>query len=536
MIIKSICIGNENEAYINSEFKERLNIIFSDDNDKGKTIVIQAIMYCMGNDKPMFPASFKYKDYYYILGIESNGKDYKVLRKAKNIIISGINGNAMFDNISEFKRYWNEVIEEIPIINKDNVEKIADPELFLQVFFSGQDKKNTSDITNVGYYKKEDFYNLLCSMGNIRENTNTKIDIKQVKSEIKSLKNEKENLLTENKILKSNNYAIEYLSMTNDRLALENILKQADEIKETLLALKRDRNKSIARKKKNELLLRELRSLNRNMKIGEIKCMDCGSNRVVYESADEEFSFDISTAEIRGRILNSIKEKINIYDEEIERITSEINNKQEEFDKCLELDNNVSLDILLALKREIDESKDADKRIVQIEKELVELKAKLEVKDAVSKNIEEKKKKLLDSIVEEMNEFYRHIDSSSTNKYSGIFTPRDSVYSGSEGTEFQLARIYAYQRILKHNYPIVVDSFRAEDLSTEREEIALNEFEKIDNQIIFTTTLKKEEEGKYIDRKNINAIDFSENETYHILSKKYVERFYEEMDKLAVKI
>ena len=166
----------------------------------------------------------------------------------------------------------------------------------------------------------------------------------------------------------------------------------------------------------------------------------------------------------------------------------------------------------------------------------MELKAKLEVKDAVSKNIEEKKKKLLDSIVEEMNEFYRHIDSSSTNKYSGIFTPRDSVYSGSEGTEFQLARIYAYQRILKHNYPIVVDSFRAEDLSTEREEIALNEFEKIDNQIIFTTTLKKEEEGKYIDRKNINAIDFSENETYHILSKKYVERFYEEMDKLAVKI
>lgn len=536
MIIKSICIGNEKEAYINSDFKEGLNIIFSDDNDKGKTIVIQAIMYCMGNDKPMFPASFKYKDYYYILEIESNGKDYKVLRKSKNIMVSGVNGNAIFDNISEFKRYWNKVIEKIPVINKDNAEKIVDPELFLQVFFSGQDKKNTSDIINAGYYKKEDFYNLLCSMGNIREKINTEIDIKKVKAEINSLKTEKKNLLTENTILKSNNYAVEYLSMTNDRLALENILRQADEIKETLLSLKKDRNKSIARKKKNELLLRELRSLNRNMKMGEIICMDCGSNHVVYESADAEFSFDISTSEIRGRILDSIKEKINIYDEEIERITSEINNKQEEFDKCLELDNNVSLDILLALKREIDESKDADKRISQIERELKGLKAKLEVKDAVSKDIEEKKKAILNSIVGEMNEFYHHIDISCANKYSGIFTPRDVTYSGSEGTEFQLARMYAYQRILNHKYPIVVDSFRAEDLSTDREERVLNEFEKIDNQIIFTTTLKKEEEGKYIDRKNINAIDFSENETYHILSKRYVEQFYKEMDKLSVKM
>ena len=44
MIIRAVYIGNSEEAYINKEFKEGLNIISSDDNNKGKTIVIQAII------------------------------------------------------------------------------------------------------------------------------------------------------------------------------------------------------------------------------------------------------------------------------------------------------------------------------------------------------------------------------------------------------------------------------------------------------------------------------------------------------------
>lgn len=39
MIIRAVYIGNSEEAYINKEFKEGLNIISSDDNNKGKTIV-----------------------------------------------------------------------------------------------------------------------------------------------------------------------------------------------------------------------------------------------------------------------------------------------------------------------------------------------------------------------------------------------------------------------------------------------------------------------------------------------------------------
>lgn len=59
MIIKSIYIGNSNEAFIEDSFGKDFNIIYSDDNNKGKTIVIQSIMYCLGNS-PVFPASFPF--------------------------------------------------------------------------------------------------------------------------------------------------------------------------------------------------------------------------------------------------------------------------------------------------------------------------------------------------------------------------------------------------------------------------------------------------------------------------------------------
>ena len=89
---------------------------------------------------------------------------------------------------------------------------------------------------------------------------------------------------------------------------------------------------------------------------------------------------------------------------------------------------------------------------------------------------------------------YSKVDSAGTEPYADIFTTRDKIYSGSEATEFHLARMYAFGKILKHDYPIIVDSFRAEDLSTERENKVLNEFKELDNQIIFTTTLRLKKE------------------------------------------
>lgn len=532
MIIKAIYIGNENEAFICRDFSEGFNIIYSDENNKGKTIVIQAIAYCLGNT-PVFPTSYEYEKYYYILDIINNNELIRLCRKQKNIIISKNGMLSFFDNTSEFKRYWNKEIFSLPLIHKLNRERIVDPELYIQLFFVGQDKKITYDIVNKGYYKKDDFYNMVFAMKGLQSKNYSEEQLEDTKEKINLLKDERKQLLKENKILKKYGDANAMLGQTNDRIALENVLIKADEIKDMIVELKKERNKAIARKKKNEAVLKELRSLNRNMKSGEIVCLDCGSNHISYESVDSEFSFDISTSEMRTQILNAIEEKVSIYNEEIERLTNEINIQQEQFDKCLDVNDNVPLELLLVVKKGMDDARDADKRIVEIEKQLMKLEDDFNTTNAIAEDIQKKQKALLDNLIEKMNEFHRSVNKLSGTKYDDIFSKRDNVYSGSDGTEFHLAKVYALYQELQHEFPIIIDSFRAEDLSTEREENVLEEFKKISNQVIFTTTLKEEEHGKY-DNIGVNCIDFSAHETNHILSSVYLEEFLSEIRKFSI--
>ena len=532
MIVRAIYVGNKEEAYVNDRFQEGLNVISSDDNNKGKTIVIQSIMYCLGN-VPGFPASFPVDKYYYILHIEVDDRLVKICRKGKNYIVKNGEEYFVFDTTAEFKRYWNKNIGKLPIISVNNVNRIVDPELLVQVFFVGQDVKTTRDIVNKGLYRKEDFYNLLYAMAGIDAVKNTEDDADKIKRKIKDLQNEKSKLIKENKILKKNDYALEYLSATNDRIALKNTLKEVEKIKEKLLSLKKERNNAVSRKTKNEMALKELRSLNRTMKVGKITCQDCGSNHIAYESADADFSFDISTVAMRQQILDSIKEKIDIYTEEIERLTTEINKCQEEFEAYF-TNEEVTLEALLIMTKELEGTKNADARINEIELELKQNKEMLEVKNAITEDSKKKQKKLLEEIVSKMNEFYKKVDMYTSDEYVDIFTGKGKTYSGSESTEFHMARMYAFQKVLKHDYPIVIDSFRAEDLSSERERRAIELFTEIPNQMIFTTTLKEEEENKYEKMRGVTNIDFSSHKTNHMLSKKYVDSFMDEAANMLI--
>ena len=96
--------------------------------------------------------------------------------------------------------------------------------------------------------------------------------------------------------------------------------------------------------------------------------------------------------------------------------------------------------------------------------------------------------------------------------------------------------MYAFGKILKHDYPIIVDSFRAEDLSTERENKVLNEFKELDNQIIFTTTLKAEEGEKYAFDSSLNNINFSGHVTNKMLSNAYVDEFRKVAEEMLITI
>ena len=81
--------------------------------------------------------------------------------------------------------------------------------------------------------------------------------------------------------------------------------------------------------------------------------------------------------------MEAIKEKIDIYSEEIERITNQISVCQKELDDCMETEE-VPIEALLILRQEMEGAKDADSRIKEIDAELKNLSDKLEIKNAIS--------------------------------------------------------------------------------------------------------------------------------------------------------
>ena len=76
MKILKVAVGNAHEAFIEDNFTDKVNIISSDDNNKGKTIVIQAMMYAMGNE-PTFPTSFEYQNIITTLNLKKKDKYIK---------------------------------------------------------------------------------------------------------------------------------------------------------------------------------------------------------------------------------------------------------------------------------------------------------------------------------------------------------------------------------------------------------------------------------------------------------------------------
>ena len=535
MIIKRIAVGNNLEAYVENKLNDKTNIISSDDNNKGKTIIVQSMMYCLGN-VPAFPSSFDYKEYFYYVEFTYNNSDYTICRKSDTFVIFNERNLMFFDSVSEMKRYWAKNIFPLPQIIKNGVNRIVDPELFAQLYFIGQDKKDTSNIANKGFYTKDDFINMIYAYSGAGAAGLTPEEIALTKERIKELKEEKRSLQKQHKILKSNNVSSAYLSQYNDRVILENKIKSVEKVKNKITFLRNSRSTIINRKIKHEVALKELTSLNRTMSSGELRCLDCGSTHIGFAAeASASYTFDVSTPEIRRQIINSINEKVTAYEEEIERITLDINKEQEQLQLML-ADDDISLESIVIFKQSILDAVGVESRLSEIDNEIQNLSDSLKANDTNTSEEIDNQKALISSILCEMNSAYKVIDLAGTLIFDGLFTKRDQVFSGSEATEFHLIKLYALAMILKHPYPIIADSFRAEDLSTEREALVINLFSRLKNQIIFTTTLKAEEMGKYKHMKNINSIDYSVNVSSKILSAKAVDEFAGLLNKLSITV
>ena len=88
--------------------------------------------------------------------------------------------------------------------------------------------------------------------------------------------------MKQHKILSSKKAQVQYLSAVSDRSAFENKVEQMDKINAKITELRKARNLAANRKSKWENTIKELKSLNRNIDVGELKCMDCHSKNIAY--------------------------------------------------------------------------------------------------------------------------------------------------------------------------------------------------------------------------------------------------------------
>lgn len=535
MIIKKIALGSSEEAYIENRILPGFNIIYSDDNNKGKTIVMQSALYAIGNE-PIFPATFKYKEYYHYIEIELDNKtEIIVCRKGDSFIVKTDDGLTILDSVSELKRLLNRKGIKFPEIIKDNTVKMVDPVLLYQIFFVGQDNKDSTTIFSDYYYKKDDFWSLIYSIKGIDVTLREDIDQDIVKSKIISLTEEKKVLLSKNKILKKATPSLEIISQTQGNNAFDQKIKKIDKIRECIIDTRKKRNRALQRKTINENALKEIRAISRTPDSGDLYCMDCGSNRIAYSSGDKSYTFDISDVDMRRNILESIQDKIDAYEEEMEDCTKQINELQRNLQELLN-EEEIDLESLLIYKTEIAEVGDADTRIAEIDKEIKTLKNRIKTRKQKDQQNQIQKEELKEKIIGAMNQFYLAIDPTGSLVFDDLFSKRSSVYSGCEETEFYLAKLYSLAKVLEHDYPVMMDYFRDGELSSEKEDVVIEKFGELDNQIIFTATLKKEELGKYESYKGINAIDYSVNEDSHILAAKYVDGLRELLSPMMINI
>ena len=535
VIINTVAVGNNEEAFIEKSFSSGLNIISSDDNNKGKTILIQSMMYALGNE-PLFPTSFDFKNYYYYINFTENSTIYELCRYKESFLLKYNSKMVPFENVSELKRYWTKHIFFIPEIIKDQAKIIVDPVLFLQLFFVGQDKKDTSNIAHYGYYKKQDYYEMIYSICNAAGIDLDESEITNLKSLIKKLKSDKSTILKQHKILKKELNPISYLSNVNDRITFGKKINEMEIIRQRIEDLRKERNTLKTRQAKWITTHKELNSINRTIDCGELRCMECNSTHISFSvTRKKSYTFDISTIEMRKEIISSIQEKISAFSEEIERINREINKKQKEL-KELMFDESITLESIVAFKQDVFNAADAETRIEEIDDEIHEAQDKIDSAAITTQNNRTKQKEILDAIVNTMNSIYKQIDPKGNLIFDDIFTKRNQIYSGSEATVFHLVKLFAIRNVLEHPFPIVIDSFRAEDLSTKKEQTVLDIYKSIPNQIIFTTTLKNQELGKYDNTDFINHIDYKNHTPCKMLSTAYLDEFKDIVAGLSVEL
>lgn len=523
MLVKKIAFGDEREAFIEDRLIDGVNIIFSDDNNRGKTLVMQGLMYSIGYDS-IFPSSFNYKEKYFYSCLYVNEEIYEFIRKKNSIVAKTEGSIQVFNSVGEFRYYFDQFVHPVPKILKDERLTTVNLSLLYEIFFVGQDGRNPSGLISKGQFNKADFKSMVYEIANLSGDQLNDVDIKETKEQIKNLKLKLKETKKKISLIKSNPDIAELVSKSYDSERVQKKIKNISSINENISKLRRSRQREINRKLKLERLVSELNSLNRDLNEGNIKCGDCGSERIVYSNND--MTFEISNVDVRNGILKSIEANINQKTDIIWDYSNDINRLQNTLDQELQ-ETPPSFQEIVLYQKQVVSDQSYDDEAFLIKNQIDSLNEKFVTSKNINESLKSDRKSLDKSIIDEMADLCRKIDPNGNLEFEDIFTKRDSTFSGSEEQEFYFCKVIALNNVLKHVFPIIVDSFRDGEISTLKEQKMLDVYTQLNKQVILTSTLKMEEysSDKYSSDKLINAIDYSQHEDCKILSEAMSEEF-----------
>jgi hypothetical protein len=525
MIVTKIAFGNEQEAYIENRLKNTVNIIFSDDNNKGKTLLIQSMMYSIGNS-PIFPSTFDDYNCYFYSKIRIKRKYIEFLRKGNTILVKIGDDIQIFDSISDFKYYFDKSIFSLPRYISDSGMVVSDLSLFYQMFYLSQDKRNTSNVINGGFFNKNDFMLMIRSLIAKGESVDKTDEIKELRDKIKQ--KEKDIAVLQ----KRNSFSKRFPDIAGRVLKNVGVVeyqKLESEIRELnaqIVSVSNKRNRETNRKIKLEGLIEELNSLNRKIEVGRIICGECGSDKIIYTNGD--ISFKITNDIVRKQILESIINQIDIRNEIINYLNEELLSLQSQMSgKIKEIP--VEVGDLIISKDDILNEEQNDIKISSIKMEIEDLKSTLKAIDEEMERSNAEIDGVIDRILNRIQTIYSSIDQSSRIHIESLFSKHDQTFSGSEEQIFYYSKLISINEILKIPFPIIIDCFRDGEISSEKERKMIDGFIGLRKQVILTSTLKEQEyDSKHYSGINrVNAIDYSEKETNHILNKAYCKQFCE---------
>ena len=165
------------------------------------------------------------------------------------------------------------------------------------------------------------------------------------------------------------------------------------------------------------------------------------------------------------------------------------------------------------------------------------LEAEIEIEQELQNTNAQMQSQIKESILASMNAFYKLIDPDGTQVFKDFFATKSMTFSGSEEQEYYFSRTLAIFWNLKHSFPIIMDCFRKGEISTKKEQLMIDEYQKTGAQVILSSTLKDEEYSsgtKYYDLDGVNAINYEENPNSHILQSRYCDQFMSIVDSFGI--